>query len=97
MGIFVKRLMFSPLWSCLFVIVGVVALTDRPGRVVTDDFMVQPLAGNGPERFQDRRTLVLENLALRQQLMIWQRHSRKPKIHESDRLFWVVYSRLVKG
>ena len=50
MGIFVKRLMFSPLWSCLFVIVGVVALTDRPGWVVTDDFMVQPLAGNGPDR-----------------------------------------------
>jgi len=29
--------------------------------------------------------------------MVWQRHNPKPKIRESDRVFWVLYSNLVKG
>ncbi|HIG27707.1 MAG TPA: hypothetical protein EYQ50_07845 [Verrucomicrobiales bacterium] len=46
---------------------------------------------------RDRQSLLLEILALRQQLMVWQRHNPKPKIRESDRVFWVLYSNLVKG
>ncbi len=46
---------------------------------------------------QDRADLVLENLALREQLAILQRHCKRPKLLPSDRLFWVVLSRLWKG
>ena len=47
--------------------------------------------------FQDRPDLVLEILALRQQLVILQRHSKRPKLLPSDRLFWVLLSRFWKG
>ena len=46
---------------------------------------------------QDRSDLVLEILALRQQLVILQRHSNRPKLLPSDRLFWVLLSRFWKG
>jgi putative transposase len=42
---------------------------------------------------QDRADLVLENLALRQQLAILQRQSKRPNLLPSDRLFWVLLSR----
>ena len=37
--------------------------------------------------------LALENIALRQQLAVLKRGSRKPKIRNRDRLFWVLLSR----
>ena len=46
---------------------------------------------------QDRSDLVLENLALRQQLAVLQRAIKHPKILPSDRLFWVVLSRTWKN
>lgn len=46
---------------------------------------------------QDRADLVLENLALRQQLAVLERHSKRPKILPSDRIFWVILSRDWKG
>src|SRR5438046_10739604 len=36
-----------------------------------------------------RRQLALENLALRQQLAVYKRMARRPKLRRSDRLFWV--------
>src|SRR5215204_1298148 len=35
------------------------------------------------------RTLVLENLALQQQLAVYRRKRRKPALRWSDRLFWI--------
>jgi len=46
---------------------------------------------------QDRSDLVLENLALRQQLAVLQRSIKRPKLVPTDRLFWVVLSRVWKN
>jgi putative transposase len=43
-----------------------------------------------------RSALIAENLALRQQLAILHRNARRPKIRNSDRIFWVWMSRLWK-
>jgi hypothetical protein len=40
------------------------------------------------------RALVLENLALRHQLAVLQRSARRPRLRRSDRLCWVLLSRL---
>ena len=42
---------------------------------------------------QDRSVLVLENLALPQQLAVLHRSVKRPKLVPADRLFWVVLSR----
>src|ERR1035437_9240439 len=41
----------------------------------------------------DRRDLLLENAALRQQLAIYQRNGNRPKLTSANRLFWVWLSR----
>jgi putative transposase len=43
------------------------------------------------------RTLVLENLALRHQLAVLQRSAPRLRLRRSDRLFWVLLSRLWSG
>jgi putative transposase len=43
------------------------------------------------------RHLALENLALRQQLAVYKKTLRRPKLHPSDRLFWVALSRVWAG
>ena len=40
--------------------------------------------------------VALENIALRQQLGIFQRSLRRPKIRPSDRLFWVCLRKVWK-
>jgi hypothetical protein len=40
------------------------------------------------------RELVLENLALRQQLAVFKHHYPRPRLKDSDRLFWVLPSRV---
>ena len=47
--------------------------------------------------FQGRKELVLENLALRQQLLVLQRNTKRLQFKESDRLFWVLYSKITDG
>jgi putative transposase len=47
--------------------------------------------------FQGRKELALENLALRQQLAVLNRNAKRPKFTESDRLFWVLYSKIADG
>src|SRR3989454_2721697 len=44
-----------------------------------------------------RRELALENLALRQQLAVWNARQPRPRLTEMDRIFWVVRSRLWKN
>jgi hypothetical protein len=41
-----------------------------------------------------RATLATENLALRQQLAVLRRQSRRPQLHDRDRLFWIIMKRL---
>jgi hypothetical protein len=43
--------------------------------------------------FEDHSELVLENLALRQQLAVSKRQSPRPQLTKLDRLFWVFLSR----
>jgi len=40
------------------------------------------------------RELALENLALRQQLAVWKARQPRPQLAATDRIFWVVLSRL---
>jgi hypothetical protein len=47
-------------------------------------------------RPQKDSDLVLENLALRQQLAILKRPKKRPQIRTKDRLFWVVLSRVLE-
>jgi hypothetical protein len=42
------------------------------------------------------KNLLIENLALRQQLAIIKQHVKRPKIRNRDRIFWVVFSGLWK-
>jgi transposase InsO family protein len=44
-----------------------------------------------------RQTLFLENLALRQQLAVLQRDSKRPRLMQADRVFWVFLSRIWNG
>ena len=43
--------------------------------------------------FRSRQDLLLENLALRQQLSVFQRRNRRPKLAVLDKLFWVLARR----
>src|SRR5215831_10184234 len=43
--------------------------------------------------FPSQRDLLLENLALRQQLRVFQRRNRRPKLAVLDKLFWVLARR----
>jgi putative transposase len=47
--------------------------------------------------FRSRRDLVLENLALRQQLAVLKRGRPKPRFAAADRLFWVALQRIWLG
>ena len=40
-----------------------------------------------------RQDLVLENLVLRQQLAVWERTGRRPRVAAADRRFWSVTAR----
>jgi putative transposase len=46
--------------------------------------------------FRSRHELLLENVALRQQLVVWKRRHPRPRISASDKLFWVIL-RLLPG
>jgi hypothetical protein len=47
--------------------------------------------------FRSRRDLLLENLALRQQLTVLRRRHPPPRFSASDRFFWVILRRLYSG
>ena len=44
--------------------------------------------------FRNKQDIILENLALRHQLAVQQRCIKRPKIENSDRIFWVWLSRI---
>jgi hypothetical protein len=47
--------------------------------------------------FRSRASLHLEHLALRHQLMVYQRSVPRPHLPATDRLFWAWLSRLWSG
>ena len=47
-------------------------------------------------RFEDRQQLALENVALRHQLAVLKRSVSRAKIHDSDRMFWILMKRMLK-
>jgi hypothetical protein len=47
--------------------------------------------------FKGKRALVLENLALRQQLAVYKRVQKRPRLRSTDRAFWVWLARLWDG
>ena len=44
--------------------------------------------------FKGRQALILENVALRQQLATYKRIGRRPRIRTADRVFWIWISKL---
>jgi hypothetical protein len=47
--------------------------------------------------FVGKKALILENLALRQQLCVYSRKTKRPKIKISDRIFGVLRSKIWDG
>jgi hypothetical protein len=47
--------------------------------------------------FKSRRQLVLENLALRQQVTLLRQSVKRPRATPADKLFWIFFSRYVDG
>ena len=47
--------------------------------------------------FKSRRQLALENLALRQQLVMLKPSVKRPQVSAIDRLFWVLFAKYVNG
>ena len=47
--------------------------------------------------FNSRRVLVLENLALRQQIVVLKRSVKRPHVSRIDRVFWIVFARYVSN
>ncbi len=45
----------------------------------------------------DRSRLALENIVLRQQIAVLKRSVKRAKIHDSDRVFWILMRRLLEG
>jgi len=56
-----------------------------------------PVVGSNRHGFSIPTTLLVENLALRQQLSVLKRRNRRPKLAALDKLFWVVAHRFWSG
>jgi transposase InsO family protein len=52
------------------------------------------LIGTLRSTVRTHRELALENLALRQQLAVWKARQPRPRLRETDRIFWILPSRL---
>ena len=46
---------------------------------------------------KSQRQLVVENIALRQQVAMLRQSVKRPRPSVADRLFWIIYSRYVNG
>jgi putative transposase len=56
--------------------------------------IAEALVGALLATFRSRASLVVENLALRQQLAVLRRRRRRPHLRAIDRAFWVTLSRV---
>src|SRR5919198_1590580 len=52
------------------------------------------LVGSLKSSVRTHGELALENLALRQQLAVWKMRHRRPQLRATDRIFWIVLSRV---
>ena len=59
--------------------------------------LLYPLLATVRSSLKSRRVLAVENLALRQQLAVLKRTTKRPNLTHADRAFWVALSRLWKG
>ena len=76
----------APLIPVDFLCVGTRHL---PGIIL----MILRLLSLIPTTLRHRSDLALENLVLRQQLAVFNRRRRRPKLRKLDRFFWVLVSR----
>jgi len=56
--------------------------------------LLYALLATARSSLKPRRELALENLALRQQLAILHRKTKRPKLNKADRAFWVALCRI---
>ena len=49
------------------------------------------LLRSGVSSLKNKRELALENLALRQQLAVYKRSAKRPKLTNADRAFWMAF------
>ena len=56
--------------------------------------LLYALLATARSSLNSQRELALENLALRQQLAVLRRTTKRPKLSHADRAFWVALSRL---
>ena len=56
--------------------------------------LLYALLATARSSLRPQRELALENLALRQQLAVVQRKTKRPRLTKADRAFWVALSRL---
>jgi putative transposase len=59
--------------------------------------IIRLFGGTIPRLFCSRRGLLMENLALRQQLAVFKRRHPRPRLDVFDRLFWVAARRIWSG
>ncbi len=55
------------------------------------------IAGTLRSTLRRQRDLAVENLVLRQQLAIMKQRNPRPQLTDTDRLFWVLFSRVWSG
>ena len=72
-------------------VLGAVDLYHESTSASHHDFVVSLLARLGAET---RRSLALENLALRQQLAVLHHSVKRPRLSDVDRGFWVLLRRI---
>ena len=59
--------------------------------------LLSALLATARSNLKSQHVLALENLALRQQLAILRRRTKRPQLTKTDRAFWVALSRLWTG
>ena len=60
----------------------------------TIDIMMSTLLRTLISSLATHRKLALENLALRQQIVVLQRSVKRPRLKKTDRVFWVLLSKM---
>ena len=56
--------------------------------------IIRPCSGTISRLFRSRRTLLLENLASRQQLVVFKRRHPRPRLGSLDKFFWLMARRI---
>ncbi len=74
------------------------AFTSKPANLQTENNTMLNLIINFLWDFlRPKHDLLLENIALRQQILVLQRQVKRPKFRDRERAFWVVLSRYWSG